>query len=85
MLLLNDDIFQEVAITSESGSNAMKNGSSNSFIQKSCILEQRKMKKTTINDVVKDKDAVNKYVYCIIYADDLSLNLVKSPYIMKSV
>ena len=37
------------------------------------------MRQPTINEVVKDRDAVNKDVCRMIYAEGLSFNLVKSP------
>lgn len=59
----------------------IKKGPLNSFVQRgSNLVGEEKMRRTTINEAMKGRDAVNKDVCCLIYTEGLPFNLVKSPF-----
>lgn len=57
----------------------------NFFSQRGSNLKQEKMRLTTINEIVKDKNVVSMDVCRMIYDESVSFNLVKSPYINKTM
>lgn len=66
-----------------SGSNNIKMGSLDSFIQRETNLRQENTRQTTINETVKD-DTVNKEICHVICAESMSFNLVKSPLLQEA-
>lgn len=67
-------------VTFGGGSNTLKKATLDFFVQRGSITGHDKMRQPTLNEVVKDKGAVNREVCHIIYAKGLSFNLVNSPY-----
>lgn len=74
-------LLPQVEVTSESESVDSEKGSLNSFVQREFNLVQKwKIRQMTINEYVKDRDAMKKDVCRLIYAIDLLLTLWKLPY-----
>lgn len=66
-------------ITFGSGSNTLKKGSLDSYVQMVFTIGRSKMRLLTLNEAVKDKELVNIEVCFMIYTEGLSFNSVKSP------
>src|SRR5438309_1359434 len=84
---MDNDLFKKMDVTSGSGSNIMKKGSMSSFLQRgsSTSTGHDSLRQTTLNEIVKDSNAVNEEVCRMIYAEGLPFNLVRSSYFKKAV
>lgn len=75
-----------VKVTSQSGSGSMTIKHLDSFVQReSNLAGEEKLRQTTINEAVNDRNVMNRNISRLIYAKGLPSNHVKSHFFKKAL